>query len=172
MRPQAQPAYNGSQIRIKGRPPLPFRRLDACKAASQQPRGATGAEGTPTGGNPLHSRWGSPPHHATPKRSSTIPGPSHCCPLGWGQCFAVVGALVGVVAAVLGEVRVGISVGTSREIRVKSQLARREKGLFRTYLEKVSILHGKTPSPNWVASRRGSSGRPQRSSSATEMPTA
>ena len=86
----------------------------------------------------------------------------HCgsgCIAGWSRCG-------------LGRSSGGISVGTSREIRVKSQLARREKGLFRTYLEKVSILHGKTPSPNWVASRRGSSGRPQRSSSATEMPTA
>ena len=104
---QGQPARSGSQIRIKGRGGLPSRRLDAGMAASQQPRGAQGAEGTPTGGNPQRPALGSPPHHATQKRtrraSPAIPLPyqqpkknSPCvCP----AFIAVVGVLLRVVAA-------------------------------------------------------------------------
>ena len=82
--------------------------------------------------------------------SGCIAGCRRC---GWGQFLG------------------GSSVVTSREIRVKCRLARWEEGLFCTCVDKKSILPGKTPSPNWVATRGGSSGRPQRSSSATEMPT-
>jgi hypothetical protein len=189
VRPQAQPAYSGSQIRIKGRPPLPSRRLDACKAASQQPRRPLGVGTYPYGGNPQRPALGSPPHHATPKRfplflsvflrtkknswlSATFPlrrrAALSCHPPGV-HCGS--GCIAGCRRCGWGQFLGGSSVVTSREIRVKCRLARWEEELFCTCVDKKSILLGKTPSPNWVATRGGSSGRPQRSSSATEMPT-